>query len=197
MMLETVAAVPGMVAGMTHHLGSLRRVEHDNWIKTLLDEAENERMHLMTWMELHKPTFAEKLLILAVQGTMWNAFFLAYLISPRYCHRFVGYLEEEAVHTYTHFLHMIDSGKIKNGPAPEVAKKYWGLPDSATIRDVVLVVRADEMDHRDVNHTMSNYLKKYKRADEYREINIKPSDLYTADFSSEHAEKAATGRTSH
>lgn len=35
-------------------------------------------------------------------GTFVNLFFLAYLISPKFCHRFVGYLEEEAVKTYTH-----------------------------------------------------------------------------------------------
>ena len=41
--LETVAAVPGMVAGMLIHLKSLRKMEDDRgWIKTLLDEAENE-----------------------------------------------------------------------------------------------------------------------------------------------------------
>jgi hypothetical protein len=59
-MLETVAAVPGMVAGISHHLRSLRRLETDNWIKILLDEAENERMHLHAFMKvrschIHKP----------------------------------------------------------------------------------------------------------------------------------------------
>ena len=50
--LETIAAVPGMVAGMILHLKSLRKMEDDRgWIKTLLDEAENERMHLMTLSE--------------------------------------------------------------------------------------------------------------------------------------------------
>jgi ubiquinol oxidase len=51
-MLETVAAVPGMVAGISHHLRSLRRLETDNWIKILLDEAENERMHLHAFMKV-------------------------------------------------------------------------------------------------------------------------------------------------
>lgn len=32
----------------------------------------------------------------AAQGVFFNAFFVSYLISPRICHRFVGYLEEEA-----------------------------------------------------------------------------------------------------
>ena len=37
--LETVAAVPGMVAGMLIHLKSLRKMEDDKgWIKILLDE---------------------------------------------------------------------------------------------------------------------------------------------------------------
>ena len=47
--LETVAAVPGMVGGLLQHLKALRRIRDDQgWIKELLDEAENERMHLMT-----------------------------------------------------------------------------------------------------------------------------------------------------
>ena len=63
--LETVAAVPGMVGGMLIHLKSLRKIKEDKgWIKTLLDEAENERMHLMTFIEVAKPTLFERLIIL-------------------------------------------------------------------------------------------------------------------------------------
>ena len=40
-------------------------------------------------------------------GMFVSLFSLAYLISPRFCHRFVGYLEEEAVRTYTHCLEVI------------------------------------------------------------------------------------------
>ena len=66
--LETVAAVPGMVAGMLIHLKSLRKMEDDKgWIKTLLDEAENERMHLMTFIHIAKPTFIERAIILIAQ----------------------------------------------------------------------------------------------------------------------------------
>ena len=58
--LETVAAVPGMVAGMLIHLKSLRKIEDDKgWIKTLLEEAENERMHLMTFIHIAKPTLIQ------------------------------------------------------------------------------------------------------------------------------------------
>ena len=39
--LETVAAVPGMVAGMLLHLKSLRKIEDDKgWIKTLTANAK-------------------------------------------------------------------------------------------------------------------------------------------------------------
>ena len=55
--LETVAAVPGMVAGMLHHFKSLRNMtDDDGIIKELLDEAENERMHLMTFIVISKPS---------------------------------------------------------------------------------------------------------------------------------------------
>src|ERR1043165_10041213 len=51
--LETVAAVPGMVGALLNHLKCLRRMEDDRgWIRTLMDEAENERMHLMTFIEV-------------------------------------------------------------------------------------------------------------------------------------------------
>ena len=54
--LETVAGVPGMVAGMHRHLRSLRTLEHDHgWIHHLLQEAENERMHLFIFMQLRNP----------------------------------------------------------------------------------------------------------------------------------------------
>ena len=66
--LETVAAVPGMVAGMLLHLKSLRKMQDDKgWIKILLDEAENERMHLMTFINIAKPTFLERIIILIAQ----------------------------------------------------------------------------------------------------------------------------------
>jgi ubiquinol oxidase len=153
MMLETVAAVPGMVGGMLLHCQSLRRFEHSGgWIRALLEEAENERMHLMTFMEVAKPAWYERALVFTVQGIFFNAYFLLYILSPRLAHRITGYLEEEAVYSYTQFLAEIDKGNIANVPAPPIAIDYWRLPKDATIRDVVTVVRADEAHHRDVNH---------------------------------------------
>ncbi|KAG0557576.1 hypothetical protein KC19_11G141500 [Ceratodon purpureus] len=152
MMLQTIAAVPGMVGGMLLHCKSLRRFETSGgWIKALLEEAENERMHLMTWMEVAQPKWWERALVFAV-GTFFNAYFLLYLASPRLAHRVTGYLEEEVVWSDTQFLKEIDAGRIPNGPGPAIAIDYWRLPKNATLRDVVEVVRADEAHHRDVNH---------------------------------------------
>ncbi|KAJ0009934.1 hypothetical protein Pint_33281 [Pistacia integerrima] len=157
MMLETVAAVPGMVGGMLLHLKSLRKLQQSGgWIKALLEEAENERMHLMTMVELVQPKWYERLLVLTVQGVFFNSFFVLYLLSPKLAHRIVGYLEEEAIHSYTEFLKDIDSGAIENVPAPAIAIDYWRLPKDATLKDAITVIRADEAHHRDVNHFASD-----------------------------------------
>ncbi|WP_454019468.1 alternative oxidase [Azospirillum sp. Marseille-Q6669] len=157
--LETVAAVPGMVGATLQHLRCLRRMQHDQgWIHTLLDEAENERMHLMTFIEVAKPNWLERVLILLTQGAFYNAFFLLYLISPKTAHRVVGYFEEEAVVSYTGYLAEIDAGRHANPPAPRLAIDYWKLPETATLRDVVLAVRNDEANHRDVNHGFADTL---------------------------------------
>ncbi|WP_423141800.1 alternative oxidase [Parablastomonas sp. CN1-191] len=157
--LETVAAVPGMVGATINHLGALRRMCDDKgWIKTLMDEAENERMHLMTFVEISKPTLFERAVIIGVQWVFYLFFFGLYLVSSKTAHRVVGYFEEEAVISYSHYLAEIDEGRSENVPAPAIAKRYWGLADDATLRDVVLVVRADEAHHRDVNHAFANEL---------------------------------------
>ena len=155
--LETVAAVPGMVGATINHLHCLRRMCDDKgWIKTLMDEAENERMHLMTFIEISKPTAFERAVIIGAQWVFYLFFFGLYLASRKTAHRVVGYFEEEAVISYTHYLAEIDEGRSPNVPAPQIAKQYWGLPEGATLRDVVLVVRADEAHHRDVNHSFAD-----------------------------------------
>ncbi|HEV7290439.1 alternative oxidase [Sphingomonas sp.] len=157
--LETVAAVPGMVGATITHLACLRRICDDKgWIKTLMDEAENERMHLMTFIEISKPTWFERAVIIGVQWVFYLFFFALYLVSSKTAHRVVGYFEEEAVISYTHYLAEIDEGRSANVAAPEIAKRYWNLPEDAMLRDVVLVVRADEAHHRDVNHGFANTL---------------------------------------
>ena len=157
--LETVAAVPGMVAGMLMHLKSLRKMEDDKgWIKLLLEEAENERMHLMTFIQVSKPTSLERFIIIAAQLVFIVMYSIIYLASQRTAHRIVGYFEEEAVFSYTDYLNELESGRIKDQPAPKIAIDYWNLPLHSTLKDVVRVVRDDEAGHRDVNHSFANLL---------------------------------------
>lgn len=158
--LETVAGVPGFAAAMIRHLHSLRRMQRDHgWIHTLLEEAENERMHLMTFLQLRNPGPIFRAAVIISQGIFTAGFSITYIISPQFCHRFVGYLEEQAVITYTHILAEMDAGRLPMWvrlPAPDIAVKYWSLPKTATMRDVILVIRADEAHHRLVNHTLSS-----------------------------------------
>jgi ubiquinol oxidase len=156
--LETVAGVPGMVAGMWTHLTSLRKMKtgYGPKIRTLLAEAENERMHLMTFIEIAKPNAFERFLVLTAQAIFWNMFFFIYVFFPRTAHRIVGYFEEEAVYSYTEYLREIDNGSLPNIPAPKIAIDYWNLSADATLRDVVIAVREDEANHRDVNHEFAS-----------------------------------------
>ena len=157
--LETVAAVPGMVGGLLQHLKAIRHIRDDQgWIRELLDEAENERMHLMTFIKIAQPSRFERILIMVAQAIFYNFYFFLYLFAPRTAHRVVAYLEEEAVVSYTQYLAEIDAGRLENVPAPEIAIDYWGLAPDARLRDVVLAVRADEAGHRDKNHEMADQL---------------------------------------
>lgn len=166
--LESVAGIPGMTAAFLRHLHSLRLLKRDKaWVETLLDEAYNERMHLLTFINLGKPSWFTRIFIFMGQGVFCNVFFFNYLFFPKFCHRFVGYLEEEAVSTYTHFLHELESGKLPEFDkmkVPEVAIKYWdNLTPQSTIKDLILNIRADEAKHREVNHTFANLDQKQDR----------------------------------
>ena len=159
--LETVAAVPGMVGGLLQHLKSLRHIREDQgWIRELLDEAENERMHLMTFIHIAQPSLLERGLIMFGQAVFFNTYFFLYLFAPKTAHRVVGYLEEEAVVSYTGYLEQVDRGTVENVPAPQLAINYWKLAPDARLREVIIAVRADEAKHRDVNHSFADALAK-------------------------------------
>jgi ubiquinol oxidase len=148
-----------MVGATINHLKCLRRMCDDKgWIRTLMEEAENERMHLMTFIEVCQPTPFERFMVISAQWLFYMFFFGLYIFAPKTAHRLVGYFEEEAVISYTHYLAEIDEGRSPNVAAPPTAIRYWNLPADATLRDVVLVVRADEAHHRDVNHGFANEL---------------------------------------
>lgn len=158
--LETVAAVPGMVGGMLQHLKAIRRIRDDQgWIRELLDEAENERMHLMAFIKIAQPNWLERAIIMLAQGVFFNLYFLLYLFAPKTAHRVVGYLEEEAVISYTQYLAQVDSGNVENTPAPQLAIDYWKLAPDARLRELIIAVRADEAAHRDHNHGYANAIR--------------------------------------
>ena len=175
--LETVAAVPGMVAGMLLHLKSLRKMEDDRgWIKILLDEAANERMHLMTFIQIAKPTLIERIIIMITQFIFILMYLIIYLSSQRTAHRIVGYFEEEAVISYSEYLKEIEEGKIENIKAPEIAINYWNLPLNSKLKDVIEVIRNDEAGHRDVNHSFANILNAKKNVKVTKEEEIKEKE---------------------
>ena len=117
-------------------------------------------MHLLTFLKLAEPGWFMRLMVLGAQGVFFNGFFISYLLAPRICHRFVGYLEEEAVITYTRAIEELEQGNLpgwENLEAPEIAVHYWQMPEGQrTMRDLLLYVRADEAKHREVNHTLGN-----------------------------------------
>lgn len=155
--LETIAAVPGMVGGLLQHLKSLRFVRDDRgWIHALLAEAENERMHLLIYSGIAKPSTLERVLIMVVQFFFYHMYFLLYLISAKTAHRVVGYFEEEAIYSYKHYLQLVEEGKHENIPAPLDAITYWELPQDARLTDVIKATIRDEMHHRDTNHAFAD-----------------------------------------
>lgn len=155
--LETVAGVPGMVAGMWIHLKSLRQMKtgYGPIIRELLAEAENERMHLMFFIEIAKPNWIERALILSAQAIFWNYYFIFYVFFPKTAHKMVHYFEEEAVSSYTNYLALIEDGQIEDVPAPQIAIEYYNLPPGSKLSDMVKCVRADEQHHADVNLRMA------------------------------------------
>ncbi len=158
--LETVAAVPGTVAAFHHQLESYRTVNPSKpLIRVFQDEAENERMHLRIFSEIAQPTKFEHFVIRWTQMGFTALFSAAYFFFPHMAHRFVGHIEEKAVDSYTRYLAEIDAGNIENVPAPQIAIDYYRLPPEARLRDVVIAVRRDEMEHRDVNHRVAHEFK--------------------------------------
>lgn len=151
--LETIAGVPGMVAGMWLHLKSLRKMK-TGWgpqIREMLEEAENERMHLMFFIEIARPNWFERLLVLIAQLIFWWFYFIIYIIDFKTAHRMIAYFEEEAVISYTQYLEMIENGQVENVPAPQLAIDYYKMKKSAKLSDLIINVRADEARHSKVN----------------------------------------------
>ena len=157
--LETIAGVPGMVGGMLIHLKSLRkhRRGYGPTIRMLLAEAENERMHLMFFIEIAQPNLFERLLIVCAQFFFLCFYTTLYILSPSTAHKMVGYFEEEAVRSYDEYLELLHTGEIENVPAPQLAIDYYDLKPDATLFDMVIKVRSDEQGHAIVNHELAGF----------------------------------------
>jgi hypothetical protein len=115
--------------------------------------------HLLTFLQLYQPGPFFRAAVLGSQGVFLSLYSFFYMISPRHCHAFVSYLEEEAVKTYTRAIACIDDGRLPdwtNRPAPEIAVNYWRLGEGATMRDLLLAVRADEACHHHANAIFAN-----------------------------------------
>jgi ubiquinol oxidase len=157
--IETIAAVPAMAAATLLHLQCLRRMTDDRgWVRVFMDEAENQRAHLMAFVAISRPSTVERLLIAISQGIFYNTYFLLYLISARIAHRLAGYLSEESIRGYSQYLERIDSGAQENRAAPASAVAYWSLSPDARLTDMILTMREDEAIHRDIHHAFADAL---------------------------------------
>ena len=163
--LETVAGVPGIVAGVWLHLKSLRKMKtgYGPDIREMLAEAENERMHLMFFIEIAKPNWFERYLVLFAQLIFMIFYFILYVIDYKTAHRMIAYFEEEAVKSYTDYLGLVESGEVENVPAPRLAIQYYEMGSNAKLSDLIRHVRADEQHHSEVNHKYANGNTSYKR----------------------------------
>lgn len=131
----------------------------------------------MAFKEIAKDEAKNTLFLSFLHITFRFFYSFTYRVSPYTAHRIVGYLEEFAIKTYTEFLEDIKKGIVKNVPAPQIAIHYWGLPKDADYEDLVTVIRADEGDHRKVNHKLAKTIK------ESKVTGIKPSDHFDVDYS--------------
>tara|TARA_Y100000741_G_C18091897_1_gene493155 strand:- start:21 stop:623 length:603 start_codon:yes stop_codon:yes gene_type:complete len=158
--LETVAGVPGMVAGVWMHFKSLRKMKagYGDQIREMLAEAENERMHLMFFIEIAKPNIIERLIVLSAQFLFGIFYLFMYIFFTRTAHRMIGYFEDEAVSSYSEYLKMVELGEVENTPAPNLAINYYKLGSNARLSDVIKCVRADEQHHSETNHNYANKL---------------------------------------
>jgi ubiquinol oxidase len=158
--LETVAGVPGMVAGVWMHFKSLRvmKAGYGEQIREMLAEAENERMHLMFFIEIAKPNYFERFIVLFAQVIFGLFYLFMYIFFTRTAHRMIGYFEDEAVKSYTEYLELVESGKVEDIQAPKLAINYYKLGSDAKLSDLIRCVRADEEHHSETNHNYADNL---------------------------------------
>lgn len=93
---------------------------------------------------MFKASYITRSLVLGTQIVMTPFLMALYMIKPSAMHRFVGYLEETACHTYVSIIENVQTPGTnlnlawKDIPAPSIAKGYWKLKDDAMFVDVLM-----------------------------------------------------------
>lgn len=81
---------------------------------------------------MYEPGFFFRLCVIGGQIGFASFFGLCYAIRPEYCHRLVGYVEEEACSTYTKIIKGIEEAPAgselatwRTAIAPGIGRAYW------------------------------------------------------------------------
>lgn len=171
--LKVVAPSPAYAAAVVSHFSCLVHKKENTNIRRLLSEAENHQHHLCFLMELAKPNPAEICAIYTAQVLQFFVYLVLFTVAPRFAYRLLGYTYEESTVMYTHMINDIDAGKVAelSGHLPDSACRYWGIdvaadglplspqgdpPAGWSLRHLALLIRADEMQHRDDHHSSAN-----------------------------------------
>jgi hypothetical protein len=111
---------------------------------------------------MFEASYLTRFLVFSAQIIMTPTLLAIYVTHPKSMHRFVGYLEETACHTYVNVLKHIETPGTNlhkewyDLKAPEIGISYWKLDADAKWKDVLGCMMADETHHRDVNHTFAD-----------------------------------------
>ena len=171
-LLEAVASIPGRVPPIIGHFRYLRNMAHVRYmLNRFIEQVNKERMHLLTLIRLKDPGPFFRAAAMAGQAGFGTTFLVMYMISPSLCNRFVGYIQDEARHTYTMIIEEMENApggselaSWRTEQAPDTAKGYWNLGDDVTVFDVIKAVAADDAGLTtlyDPNEKMDKMFKKY------------------------------------
>ena len=117
-------------------------------------------MYLLTCVRMRNPPKVIKILYCSCFANFcWCRFLILYNISPDFFHIFVVYVEEKSCHTCADIINAIQNAPDESDLAawrteisPTIARGNWYLGTDGTVLGIFYVIRADEAEHRDVNH---------------------------------------------
>jgi len=120
----------------------------DRLTQSLLIEAGNKQARLQILMEMHSLGIVGQSSVRMSQGVLAKGFLMARFITPRFCKWFGNYVDEEQVQAYSLLLEDMDAGqlpRLSNVPASVLARKHYDLPEGASLREVFLRMKAEDM----------------------------------------------------